>query len=167
MKLMVMGYAGHGKDTVCKILNEDYGMKFVSATRVAAEKIIMPVMKYDSVEDCIADRVNHRKKWFDLISEYNSKDPARLIREVLKDSDIYCGVRSYREFNAARKERLFRCSVWVDASKRLPIESTESCTVNPLCTDYVLMNDGGTSELRLRLDNMMKIFSLVRFSGER
>ena len=32
MKLMVMGYGRHGKDTVCEILKEKYGMTFKSSS---------------------------------------------------------------------------------------------------------------------------------------
>jgi len=165
--LMIIGHAGHGKDTVCRILRDEYGMTFVSPSRLAAEKIIMPVIPYPSVDACMDDRGNHRAEWFRLISEYNRNDPARFIREIYQVSDLYCGCRSYRELSFARKEGLFRYAVWVDASHRLPPESTESCTVNAMSADYVLINTGDLDELRLRVDMMMKIFQLVRVSNAR
>lgn len=165
--MMILGHAGHGKDTVCRILRDDHGLKFVSASRLAAEKIIMPVMSYPSVDACMDDRGNHRAEWFRLISEYNRNDPARFIREVYRESDLYCGCRSYRELSFARAEGLFRYAVWVDASHRLPPESTESCTVNALSADYILVNSEDLDGLRLRIDMMMKIFRLVKVSHAR
>lgn len=164
MKLMILGYAGHGKDTVCEMLKE-HGFSYRSTSMILAERVIMPRLPYPSVQECFEDRKNHRAEWYDIITEYNEDDPARFIREVYQESDIYCGCRSFTELSFARKERLFDFAVWVDASERLPVESTISCTVNEMCADFRLSNNSTLTELRLRLDTMVKIFRLVRRSN--
>lgn len=167
MKLMIMGYAGHGKDTVCDILKTEYGFSFKSSSEYAAEKVIMPYMAsighpYNSVEECMLDKHNHRVIWFNAISEYNRGNPARLIGEVLDQVDIYCGVRCVREFEAARKQNLFDFSVWVDRLEHLPEESTDSCTVRPGYASYRLDNNSHIDDLYCRIDMMMSLFRMIK-----
>lgn len=120
-KILILGWARHGKDTVAEILRDRHGFKFESSSHFAAEKICRPGLEkmgifYDTLEECYVDRVNHRSKWFDLIKEWNSEDPAALARGILAEGDIYVGMRSAYEFAEARK--LFDHIWWVDASGR-------------------------------------------------
>lgn len=44
-KLLVLGYARHGKDTVAEILQEEYGYKFTSSSMFCAEKVIWEALQ--------------------------------------------------------------------------------------------------------------------------
>lgn len=159
MKLMVMGHGRHGKDTACEILRDRFGLDFISSSFAAAETVVYPVVKdmlgYQTVEECYNDRSNHRALWFQLIKAYNHLDGARLARAIYSRVDVYCGIRNRVEFQAIKAARLFDYAIWVDASDRLPPESTESCTVTRDDADYVLDNNGAADELPLMVEQMV------------
>lgn len=133
MKLLVLGYARHGKDTVAEYLRDDFGMDFRSSSHFLAEACVRPYLAergitYATLDECYADRVNHRAAWHDAIAAYNAEDPTKLAREILKVADIYVGLRSNREYVAARP--LFDAVLWVDASARgLPPEPRSSMDI--------------------------------------
>lgn len=154
MKLLITGYGRHGKDTVCGILRDRYGLKFESSSFFVAERHVRGYLQskyglvYNTLEACYADRVNHRDKWFEAIVDFNTPDLARMGREMLVDNDIYCGLRNIDEFRAMKRENLFDLSVWVDASCRLPPEPETSMTIKAEDCDLLLDNNGTLSELR-------------------
>lgn len=152
MKLMIMGYGGHGKDTVARILQDAHGMTVQSSSMAAAEKFVWAAMKpivgYQSPQQCHDDRRNHRALWYEMIKLYNRDDKARLIREVLAESDVYCGIRDPEEFLAAKDEGLFDYAVWVHAFDRVPTEDPGSCPIDPSYADVILDNSGPESSLR-------------------
>jgi hypothetical protein len=158
-QLIVCGYGRHGKDTLCEIL-EGYGFSFESSSR-AASQFIFEALKdkygYESPEDCFNDRANHRKEWFDLICEHNKENPTALAELIYKDSDIYCGIRSLREFQKAKKDGLFELSIWVDASKRLPAEGEDSNEIKPEHCDIIIHNNGTLKEFKATIDHLLKL----------
>ena len=64
MNIVITGHARHGKDTVCEYLRDNHGLSFVSYSRICLKKVVFPVLRkrygYRSLDDCYADRVNHR-----------------------------------------------------------------------------------------------------------
>lgn len=159
MKLLVTGYARHGKDTVCNILSENFGLSFVSSSYFVAERAVRPYLEergiiYRTLEECYADRVNHRAHWYDAITDYNTPDLARLGRELFAERDIYCGLRSFDEFSAQRAEGIFDFSIWVDAIHREPPEHWSSITIRREDCDFVLDNNRGLEDLKIRTRNL-------------
>lgn len=81
-KLLILGHARHGKDTVADIIAEITGFTHISSSRRLLSVFLMDVLRekygleYESEEEAFEDRVNHRDKWFNEISEYNKEDPA-------------------------------------------------------------------------------------------
>ena len=155
LKLMILGYARHGKDTVAEILHNDLGLKFMSSSFAAAEKVMVPYfaskgITYPSLAECYADRVNHRQEWFEEIKAYNTPDLSRLAREIYAENDIYVGIRNIFEFSAARDARLFDYSIWVDRSKHVPPEPSTSMTITPEMATHVIDNNGTLEELRIK-----------------
>jgi GTPase SAR1 family protein len=108
MKILILGHAEHGKTTVANIIRDEYHMNYKDSSMAAAEiflyEKLKPTFKYKSIEECYEDRRNHRALWHEEIAEYNKKDPARLAREIMKDNDIYCGMRSQIELDATYEE---------------------------------------------------------------
>ena len=152
--LMLLGYGRHGKDTVAEILTA-YGYTYMSSSLAAAQEAVFPVLApkygYRTVEECFEDRHNHRQEWYDLITEFNTPDKARLPRIIYSKVDVYVGIRNREEFYAAKEEGLFDYAIWVDASQRVPVESTESCTVKPEDADIVIDNNGPEKHLPIRV----------------
>ncbi len=167
MKLMIVGHCRHGKDTVGEILLYSYGLKFISSSMACAETIMMPAFnkkfeegsgnfKYATVQECYDDRHNHRAFWFDKISEYCKDEPGRLTKLIFATNDVYCGIRSRREFHAVKNERLFDFSIFVDALDRLLPEPASSMQIEPWMCDYVLDNNGDLGDLNRNLNVLMR-----------
>lgn len=151
-KLIITGYARHGKDTLCEILRDRHGFSFESSSQIANEEVIYPVLApkygYNSLEECYADRVNHRDEWFNLICEYNKPDLARLGRKIFEKYDIYCGLRNRYELTAMKIGWMYNFVIWVDAEERLQtVEDSSSMTIKRSDADIVIKNNGDLNDL--------------------
>lgn len=160
MKILIIGYGRHGKDTVAEYLRDKYGLTFKSSSMHCAENAVFPALKdmygYKTVEECFADRSNHRKEWYDLISKYCEKDPSRIGREIFEVSDMYCGLRNKREFHSIRNNGIVDVVVWVDRSDWLPPEDESSNTLKPWMADYIIDNNRDIDELYRNVDDLMR-----------
>ena len=147
-KLLVIGESGHGKDEFCKILAEQYNFRFESASRLACDLCVFDKLKikykYKSIDECFNDRRNHIKEWVDIIAKYNTPDKAKLAKEVMKLSDIYCGVRKRNEFNAMCD--LFDIIIYIDASKRLGLAKKSYVEVAKHDANFTVYNNGSLKE---------------------
>lgn len=159
-KLLIIGYARHGKDTVCEILREKYDYKYVSSSVFCAKMFIYeklsPLYGYKTIEECYEDRVNHRSEWYDLISNYCMDDPAILGKQIFSEHDIYCGLRNIREYDEMRKQNVFDLCLWVDRSDHLPPEPETSMTLNISHADIVVDNNGSLEDLNQQVDLLVK-----------
>lgn len=159
LRLVVMGFGEHGKDTVCDMISTLFDMSFCTSSMWACEPVVFPVLRdrygYKTAAECFRDRHNHRDDWFQLISDFNTPDKARLAKKIFSIADVYCGLRCRDEFLAARAAGLFDFAVWVDASARLPDESAGSCTVSRADADFVIDNNTAPSDL------YSKVFSMI------
>jgi predicted HAD superfamily Cof-like phosphohydrolase len=178
-KILVMGYARHGKDTVADLLQQQYKLKFTSSSAFCAERVIMPAIKklwakwdpipgelkgqppaipdYSTVQECFEDRHNHRAFWYDTITAYNTPDLTALGRAIFEGHDVYCGIRNAREFHALRNAGVFDVAIWVDAYERIGAKEDESsCTVEPWMADCVLDNNGSLADLERNLKVLME-----------
>ena len=151
-KLLIIGNARHGKDTVCDILRDTFEYSFRSSSDFCAEKFIYSELKdkygYTTYEQCFLDRHNHRSEWYDMIHAYCKDDYARLGREIFAENKIYCGLRNKAEFHAMRNTGVFDYAIWVDRSDHLPQEDKSSMTLEPWMSDYVIDNNGTLSDLQ-------------------
>lgn len=169
LKIMLMGYGRHGKDTVADIFRDKYGLRVVSSSLFVAEQAVFPKLAplygYKTVLECYNDRHNHRQEWYEAIKEYGKADPAKMSRELFKTNDVYVGIRNKAEFHAAKNEGLFQVAIWVDATDRLPPEDKSSMTVEPWFADYVIDNNGGIVQLSTNviqlMDRLMAEFETV------
>lgn len=171
LKLMIMGYARHGKDTVAEILRDAWDLKIVSSSLAAAEKVMVPYFKskgveYASLDECYADRVNHRQEWYEQILAYNTPDKARLAREIYSESDVYVGIRNAEEFQAVKKQGLFQYAIWVDRSKHVAPEPATSISVTKDMADYVLDNNGTLEDLNVRARSLYIDLISLEYAGQ-
>jgi hypothetical protein len=154
-KLLLIGHARHGKDSMAEILQENFGLKFKSSSQAAAEIFIYDVLKekygYNTPEECFEDRVNHRAEWHQLICEYNIDDKAKLAKGILQQTDCYVGMRDYREIKECINQNLFDLIVWVDASERLPLEDSSSFNIDKEDADIIIDNNGVYEEFENRV----------------
>jgi hypothetical protein len=149
-KLLIIGHGRHGKDTVAEMLRDRHGFTFASSSYFAADRVVRPAMAacgktYADVDECYADRANHRAFWYEAISLYNSGGRSRLAEAILVDHDIYVGMRSNAEYLASRG--MFDLVVWVDATKRgLPPEPAKSMDIVYDPKTMNLIDNGGSLE---------------------
>lgn len=164
MKLMIIGHARHGKDTVADLM----GLTYLSSSMVALEAFLFDELQteydYETLFDAYKDRGNHRAEWCGRIAAYCAEDKARLIRHAYETeaSDVYVGVRKRDELAAARREGLFDLAIWVDASGRLPPEDNSAMDVTQDDADLVLNNDGSEAQLAERVTRIAKAIRRCR-----
>ena len=163
MKLVVIGHARHGKDTVANLLHLWGGLPAESSSWIAAERFIYAALlaeghKYRTLQECWEDRTSAemRTKWYNLIVEFNKDDPTRLMKLIFEKNDIYVGLRNRDEFLAGKLERRFDLSIWVDATERLPEESDNSMTLSKQDADIIIDNNSTLTDLH------HKVYALVR-----
>lgn len=161
-KLLIIGAARWGKDSMAEILQEHFNLKFKSSSEAAAEIFIYDELKdkygYKTPFECFEDRVNHRSEWYDLICDYNSVDKARLAKGILEYADCYVGMRDSGEIKECIKQKLFDLIIWVDASDRLPPEDASSFNITKSDADVIIENNGSFEEFKdkvIRLGNTL------------
>lgn len=153
MKALVIGHARHGKDTAAEILRDTYGLTFTSSSMALLDDVVIPYLAtrygivYDTPQACYEDRGNHRSKWFDAIAAWNQEDPTRLFRYIIERWDMYVGLRNPRELHAIKAAGLYDVCIWIDASKRLPLEPPDSMGLEPGMADYIIDNNGPLEDL--------------------
>jgi dephospho-CoA kinase len=162
-KLLIIGSARWGKDTLAELLNEHFGLKFKSSSLAAAEIFLYDALKdkygYQTPEECFEDRMNHRPEWYEMICDYNKDDRARLAKGILEHADCYVGMRDRDEILECIRQGLFDLIVWVDASKRLPLESSDSFNIDSSCADVIIENNGTYEEFVEKVIRFGKILS--------
>ena len=162
MKILICAKARAGKDSIAEILRFHLNYTFKSSSVAASEIFLYDALKekygYDSPVECFEDRVNHRAEWFDLIKEYNKDDPTRLAKEILKNNDIYVGMRSNKELEACIEEGLFDLIVGV-YNPNVEEEASSSFDIDIWkYSDFVIPNTGTLEDLEERV---VKVFSKI------
>jgi thymidylate synthase (FAD) len=160
-RLLIIGHARHGKDTVAEMISEKMGLKFSSSSEFVGRKAIWPMWgqeRYNSFEDMFADRVNYRSTWGDLIEAYNTPDASRTAREMIEEGNhMYVGLRRQREFRACVENDLFDHVIWVDASERLAMEPINSMEMERSNADMYIDNNGPEENLQIAVDNLQEL----------
>lgn len=164
MKLLIIGHGRHGKDELAEFFVKNHGMKAESSSMAAARIFLYDVLKdkygYKTFEECYEDRHNHRSEWFDLITEYNKDDKCRLAREIMKDSDIYVGMRSSEEIKACKEAKIFDKVLWIDRPG-YPLEQEDSFNITINDADASVLNDGSLEDLGKKVDVYMLMYELT------
>ena len=166
-KLLIVGHARHGKDTLAEILRDNFELSFESSSYYVAQQCIWPTwgrFRYTTFKEMFIDRVNYRETWSNLIKAYNTPDLARTAREMIQvlGKDMYVGMRDVEEFNAAKAAKIFDCVVWVDASDRLPPEDNPNFTITKEMADIIIDNNGDLEDLE---NNAATLVHLLRMKG--
>lgn len=159
LKIMVVGHKEHGKDTVSEYMEKKYGMKFISSSWMACQLFMFDLLKdtygYKTHEECFLDRDSKRELWFNEIVKFNTPDLGALGKIIFEKHSIYCGSRNRDEFYKLKQDNQFDYAIWVDASKRKPLESKKSMTILELDTNITLNNNGSEAELPSEIDKIV------------
>lgn len=156
MNIAIIGHGGHGKDTVCEYLENNYDIQFVSSSMIACNFFIFDALKYKygykTPYECFMDRSNHRKEWADLIKNYIKDDLTLFGRLLFSRSPIYCGLRNIIELKALKDANIIKKVIWVDAIKRLPPESKDSISITINDADIIVDNNRSKENLYKNID---------------
>jgi hypothetical protein len=168
VKLFILGFARHGKDTFAEMLCDVVpSIAFVSSSQFVNERAVLPTLSvrygYETPEECFEDRMNHRAEWKDLISAFNEADPARLARELFESFDLYVGLRCEVEFLHAKP--LADLAIWVK-DPRKPDEPTSSNTITEAHCDLTVLNDGDLDDLREKVNKIARALFPESYSPE-
>lgn len=160
-KLLLLGYARHGKDSVAEILRDKYGFKFISSSEFVGREIIWNTwgkIRYPTFDDMFADRRNWRVQWMEMISLYNTPDKAKTARTMLERGyDMYVGMRRLDELQASR--HLFDHIIWVDRSKHLPPETgSMDITRENAGWQFAVDNNGTLEDLEDEVERLVAKF---------
>lgn len=164
-RILIIGHAQHGKDTVAEMLRDHYGIRFASSSHFAINKAIWPMVQgrgpWASAEELYADRSNHREMLFHAIRAYNLIPGPSLAEQMfLEGYDCYVGMRSRDEFEKSMHS--FKAVVWVDASRRKPLESRASMELDRKDANFVVNNNGNLQTLEVELDRLAERLGLER-----
>lgn len=160
MKLLILGMSQHGKDTAAEILQALTGMRWISSSNAANERVVFPVLAplygYATLQECFDDRHQHKMEWKGLISAYNTPDKARLCKEILAESDCYVGMRCPLEYAASR--HLFDAVLWIDASRRRPPDP--SMGIERDSTMILVDNNGPLVKMQRKLGGIAALMGI-------
>jgi thymidylate synthase (FAD) len=151
-RLLIIGHARHGKDTVAEMIRDIMGLKFTSSSVFVGQEAIWPMWgqeRYPNFEAMFEDRINHRALWFNLISAHNTPDKARTGRTMLERGyDMYVGMRNVEEYRACIEAGLFDEVIWVDRSQSMAPEPSDSMTLNESMASMIVNNNGDLADLK-------------------
>lgn len=171
MKIMVIGYKRHGKDTFCEILRDKYGISFAASSETACDLFIFDKIKdqfgYKTKLECFEDRGNHRQLWYDEICDYVKDDLSRLGKKIFEKNDAYCGCRDDKEFYDMEGNSLFDLSIWVDASDRKPPEDASSMKLSEEDAMITANNNGTLVDLEAEVDRVYHAYILPILKKEK
>jgi hypothetical protein len=150
VKILIIGHARHGKDTFAQLLCEATAnrLSFTSSSEAALDAIWPALKLMTGLTDKVsafASRHLHRDLWKELISLYNAADKSALCKKILKQSDIYVGMRCAEEFAATKN--LFDFIFYIKADSRKPQEPSMHIPFDPK-TMLLIENNGSTEALR-------------------
>lgn len=167
-RLLIIGHARHGKDTLAQKIADLMGLKFTSSSHFVGEKCVWPHWgqeRYETYEEMFEDRVNFRSTWHDLIAAYNTPDKSRTASEMLAEgNDMYVGMRATAEWDMCMERNLFDHVIWVDASARLPKEHTSSNQMTSTHADIYIDNNGPESNLDYAIKNLQLMLNAEGFN---
>ena len=160
-KLLIIGHARHGKDTVAEMIAKQMGLTFKSSSIFVGEKCVWPTWgceRYETFDAMFADRVTEENRivWGGLISAYNTPVQSRTAEEMLVDHDMYVGMRRHKEWQACMDADLFDYVIWVDACNRLPKENVLSNEMTSSHASLYIDNNGPESHLQIAVDSLHK-----------
>ena len=142
-KILIVGHARHGKDSVAEIIAEHTGQSYTASSMICTS-FVRSAMRftktYLSDQECFDDRVNHRATWHKIIANYCKEDKSALAELIYKTNLIYCGIRDTAELDAVIA-RFNPMVIWVDASDRLPLEPASSMNIKRRSDWAVIWND--------------------------
>jgi hypothetical protein len=162
-KILVIGHKQHGKGTFAALATAEFNLKAMGTSRFGTLHMFS-LMKdthgYATPEACYNDRGNHREYWFTELERYNKNNPSQLIEDIYANHSLAEGLRNRYEFNGVKKNVKPDLIIWIDASKRMPMESTKSMELTQ--DDAHISIDNNTTEADFLIRSRALLKSITR-----
>lgn len=165
-KFLIIGHKEHGKSTIAELIVNRYNLKFSDSSMQAAKIFIYDELKdkynYNSFEECFIDRRNKRSEWYDLITDYNKDDKAKLAKDILLNNDIYVGMRDKNEIKECKKQNIFDLIIGV-YNPNLEHESKESFNIDVFeDSDIVIINQYPIPVMEKKIGNLFNLILNIK-----
>lgn len=168
--ILILGQAGHGKDTFAKCLCEasnniltSCSSSWFMAERVMREMAQSGYKHYSNLEACYYDRNNHRSYWFNVIRDYNEKHGLHhLAKELTSEYNIYTGMRNPQEYIAALDADIFNIIFYVDAEERVGNVNENHNTIELNSEMLVISNDNDLADLQWIAQDLLKKLFIMK-----
>lgn len=160
--LALCGYGRAGKDTAAEWFRDNTKLTFRggcswTALPYMAKRLSADAGRLITEEEAYATRHQDRMKWYNYMNEYRAVDPALLIKDVLKHSDVVCGVRDKCELLGAKNEGLLDLIVWID--RDVPVDPTVTYSIED--ADIIIRNHTTKDAFHHRLHNLAKCLGIL------
>jgi len=153
LKIILCGHKHHGKSTVGKAIEAEFGLRCFSSSHVARYQVYdnskVLQRKYQTADHAWQEKDNDRAEWYKQIQRLNTPDKTYLA-ELLFDmphAAIYDGMRCITELEACRDKWYELLVIWVWNPFNKVSESSESNTIQPWHCDFILPNAGNLPQL--------------------
>jgi hypothetical protein len=165
-RIIIVGPARHGKDTLAELLRDRYGWTFASSSHWVAKHFGREYLaehyglEYDTLQACLDDRIHHRDKWYKACRDYNKGDLGRLTNDILAEYNIYVGMRGRDELKAV--EDSVDLVIWIEAPNRIGGNpDARQIKTNNLIrredADIIIENDGTILDLITQLPHIKEL----------
>lgn len=148
MKIVIIGHKNHGKGTFAHILRE-FGLTCMGTSQFATPFMLERLkdkVAYSTPAECYADRDRFRPEWYEGLREYNTPNPCQLIEDILAHNDAAEGLRHIDEYKPLRASGKVDLFIGIDASKRLPLESPKSMSLDVFKHADVILSNNDSQE---------------------
>jgi len=151
MKLAISGPGQAGKGTVSQYISDNWGIRYQQSTSEAAAAVVFRdiTKQYSTVEECWADRANHREEWGQIIADFNQPDGIGLYRQMAGQNDIFDGIRRRAELQKCKEVGLVDKVVWLNRPN-IPLDA--SLDYGDEEADYIVDNSTTIEDLYSRLN---------------
>lgn len=158
--ILILGHKEHGKSTFADMICKHSELTSEDSSMAAAKIFIYDKLKskygYNSLEECYTDRRNKRKEWYDLIVDYNKNDKIKLAKDILKNNNIYVGMRRTDEVIECKNAKLYDYIIGI-YDPRKPLESKDSCDIDIFeHSDFIVYNNSDLISLEEKVKKIFK-----------
>lgn len=161
--LALCGFGRAGKDTAAEWFRDNTKLVFKggcswTALPYMAGRLSADLGREVTVEEAYATRHQDRMKWYNYMNEYRAVDAALIIRDVLKHSDIVCGVRDKCELLTAKKEGLLDLIIWIE--RDVPVDPTVTYSIED--ADIIIRNNSDIETFHRRLRSLASCLGILK-----
>lgn len=157
MKLFITGYGRSGKDYAAEVIAGKLGLSFESSSMFCIRYFLFDRLQrefgFNTPEEVYKNR--HQpgmREWlYQHISDINKEDLTTISTAIFQKHEIYVGIRSAVELEAAKKKWPDLLIIWIDAEGRIEPESSNSCTVTKDQADIIIENKNSIEEFEDKL----------------